>query len=300
MVRNESTRVGAESRRGRGSLSNASGRFERETRHCFDDGWETQAEPLAPLRTTLTEEKSRNVIARNESPDVGFETSINPYRGCEHGCIYCFARPTHAWLGLSPGLDFESRLLMKPDAAELLKRELQRPSYRCAPIAMGTNTDPYQPVEQRLEITRSLLEVLRRFRHPVSIVTKSNAIVRDLDILSELAVQGLVKAALSVTTLDRRLARRMEPRAPTPERRLAAIRRLSEAGIPTAAMVAPVIPAINDSEIEDIMSAVAEAGAIGASYVLLRLPLEIKELWREWLEEQPSAGACGARGPTPA
>jgi len=285
MVRNESTRIEAAARRGRGSISNASGRFERRTRHCFDDGWDSAGLPLPPLRTILSEDKSRSIIARNDSPDVGFEQSINPYRGCEHGCVYCFARPTHAWLGLSAGLDFESKLFFKPRAAELLERELRAPGYRCQPIAMGTNTDPYQPAEQRLEITRALLDVMLRFRQPVSIVTKSQAILRDLDLLSDLAADGLVKVALSVTTLDRRLARRMEPRAATPQRRLAAMRRLAGAGIPTGVMVAPVIPAINDAEIEAILAAAAEAGASGAGYVLLRLPLEIKELWREWLEE---------------
>jgi DNA repair photolyase len=241
--------------------------------------------PPAPLRTTLSEDKSQSIIARNSSPDIGFDRSINPYRGCEHGCVYCFARPTHAWLGLSAGLDFESRLFYKPAAAALLEKALRRPHYRPAPIAMGTNTDPYQPAEQRFEITRQILEVLARFRHPVSIVTKSHSIVRDIDILAPMGQAGLAKVALSVTTLDRGLARRMEPRAATPERRLAAIRQLAEAGIPTGVMAAPVIPAINDMEIEAILEAAASAGAIGAGYILLRLPLEIKQLWAEWLAE---------------
>ena len=285
MHEEETTKVQAAGRRGRGTLSNASGRFEAEARLSTDDGWDRSALAPAPLRTTLTPDQSRSIIARNTSPDLGFDRSINPYRGCEHGCVYCFARPTHAWLGLSAGLDFESRLFYKPEAASLLERELRRRHYRVAPIAMGTNTDPYQPVEQRLEITRSILEVLARFEHPLSITTKSQSIVRDIDILAPMAARGLVKVALSVTTLDRGLARRMEPRAATPARRPGAIRRLSEASIPTAVMVAPVIPAINDAEIEAILTAAARAGAGGAGYILLRLPLEIKQLWSEWLAE---------------
>jgi DNA repair photolyase len=284
-MQGKDTQVPSEGRRGRGTVSNASGRFERETRHRFDDGWDSAAEPVPPLRTELTEDKSRSIIARNDSPDVPFEQSINPYRGCEHGCVYCFARPTHTFLGLSAGLDFESRLFFKPRAAELLEAELRRPGYRCRTIAMGTNTDPYQPVEQRFEITRAILEVMLAYRHPVSIVTKSQSILRDLDILSALAAERLVKVGISVTTLDRGLARAMEPRAATPERRLAAMRRLSQAGIPTGLMLAPVIPAINEAEIEAIVAAAAAAGAVGAGYVLLRLPLEIKQLWREWLAE---------------
>jgi DNA repair photolyase len=285
MHEEETTKVAQMGRRGRGSLSNASGRFEAEARSSVDDGWGTAARAPAPLCTTLTEDQSRSIIARNTSPDIGFDRSINPYRGCEHGCVYCFARPTHAWLGLSAGLDFESRLFYKPAAARLLEKELGRPHYRPAPIAMGTNTDPYQPVEQRLEITRAILQVLARFEHPVAITTKSQSIVRDIDILAPMAARGLVKVALSVTTLDRGLARRMEPRAATPGRRLAALRQLGRAGIPTAVMVAPVIPAINDGEIEAILEAAAEAGAAGAGYILLRLPLEIRQLWVEWLAE---------------
>jgi DNA repair photolyase len=285
MQEEETTKVPEPGRRGRGALSNASGRFEAAARSSVDDGWGTAAMAPAPLRTTLTEDRSRSIIARNNSPDIGFDRSINPYRGCEHGCVYCFARPTHAWLGLSAGLDFESRLFYKPEAARLLEKELARPHYRPAPIAMGTNTDPYQPAEQRLEITRAILQVLARFEHPLSITTKSESIVRDIDILAPMAARGLVEVALSVTTLDRGLARRMEPRAATPGRRLAALRRLARAGIPTAVMVAPVIPAINDGEIEAILEAAAEAGAGGAGYILLRLPLEIRQLWAEWLAE---------------
>ncbi len=280
----ETTRIPAEARRGRGAVSNASGRFESQTRFLADDGWGTAEREPPVRRTEVTIDASKSVIARNDSPDVGFDRSINPYRGCEHGCVYCFARPTHAWLGLSPGLDFESRLFAKPDAAEILLGELAKPGYDCRPIAMGTNTDPYQPLEQRMEITRSILEVLAAHDHPVTIVTKSHAIVRDIDILAPMAERNLVHVALSVTTLDRDLARVMEPRAATPRRRLAAIRRLREAGIPTGVMVAPVIPAINDMEIEEILQAAAWAGADGAAYVLLRLPLEIKDLWAEWLE----------------
>ena len=285
MHEEETTRVELNARRGRGAVSNASGRFEAEQRFIVDDGWGSAERDLVTLKTTLSKDSSKSVITKNDSPDIGFDQSINPYRGCEHGCVYCYARPTHAWLGLSPGLDFESRLFFKPDAAAILEKELRHRRYRCRTIAMGTNTDPYQPVEQRHEITRSLLEVMGSFNQPVSIVTKSQSIVRDIDILGPMAEKGLVKVALSVTTLDRELARRMEPRAATPGRRLAAIRRLVEAGIPTGVMVAPVIPAINDMEIEKILEASAAAGAIGAAYVLLRLPLEIKSLWRDWLAE---------------
>lgn len=271
-------------RKGRGARSNASGRYEKEARDAFDDGWGSLDEEPPPLTTTVGIDRSRTVIARNQSPDVPFEQSINPYRGCEHGCTYCFARPTHAWLGLSPGLDFESRLFAKPDAPRLLKRELANPRYRCRTIAMGTNTDPYQPIERRYRITREILEVLTAHNHPVSIVTKSALVLRDLDILSPMAAKGLVKVCLSVTTLDRRLARRMEPRAATPAKRLEAIGKLNEAGVPVGVLVAPVIPALNDHEIEAILSATRKSGARTAGYVLLRLPLEIKELFREWLE----------------
>jgi len=276
--------VVAERRRGRGAVSNTSGRFEPHARVVFDDGWQS-LEELPPFKTVVQEERARKIITRNESPDLGFDRSINPYRGCEHGCIYCYARPTHAYQGLSPGLDFETRLFVKPDAPELLARELAAPGYQPKMIALGTNTDPYQPIERKWQLTRRILEVLRDAKHPVGIVTKSALVIRDLDILSEMAAKGLAKVALSVTTLDHRLARTMEPRASTPQRRLEAIRLLTKAGVPTAVMVAPIIPAINDSEIERILDAAAAAGATEAGYVMLRLPLEIKDLFREWLTE---------------
>ena len=272
--------------RGRGALSNASGRYEREARVLVDDGWTREDEAPPALKTEVLKDSSRTIITRNQSPDISFEQSINPYKGCEHGCIYCFARPTHAYLGLSPGADFESRIFAKPNAADLLRRELASPGYVPKTIAMGTNTDPYQPIERQLKITRSILEVLQEFRHPVGIVTKSPLILRDLDILAPMAEQGLARAALSITTLDRRLARAMEPRAGTPPRRLEAIRALNREGIPAGVMFAPVIPALNDDELEAVLSAAAQAGAESAGYVLLRLPLEIKDLFREWLEER--------------
>ncbi len=271
-------------RRGRGTGSNASGRYEPLARIAFDDGWQGLDE-LPPFKTTVTADSTRKIIARNDSPDISFDRSINPYRGCEHGCVYCFARPTHAYLGLSPGLDFESKLFMKPNAPELLERELSAPGYVPKTIAIGTNTDPYQPIERRYKIMRGILEVLERAGHPVGIVTKSNLVLRDLDILSRMAERNLVKVALSVTTLDAKLARTMEPRAATPARRLEALRQLTAAGVPTSAMVAPVIPAINDAEIERILEAVAAAGVRHAGYVLLRLPLEVRDLFREWLIE---------------
>ena len=236
------------------------------------------------MPTTVTVDATRTVIARNDSPDVGFDRSINPYRGCEHGCVYCYARPSHAWLGLSPGVDFETRLFAKPDAASLLRQELARPSYRCAPIAMGTNTDPYQPVERERRITREILKVLADCNHPVTIVTKSALIERDLDILAPMAEKGLTAAALSVTTLERTVARAMEPRAAAPARRLAAIRSLAEAGIPVRVMVAPVVPGITDHELEAILEAARDAGAELASWILLRLPGEVKELFADWLD----------------
>ena len=274
--------VARELRRGRGTLSNASGRYEPIARIAFDDGWQS-LEDLPPFKTTVAVDSSRKVITRNDSPDLGFDRSINPYRGCEHGCVYCFARPTHAYLGLSPGLDFESKLFMKPDAPELLERELSEQNYSPRTIAIGTNTDPYQPIERRHEIMRRILEVLERAGHPVGIVTKSALVLRDLDILSRMAERNLVKVALSVTTLDPKLARTMEPRASTPTRRLEALRRLSAAGVPTSVMVAPVIPAINDMEIERILDAASVAGVKGAGYVILRLPLEVRDIFREWL-----------------
>jgi DNA repair photolyase len=278
------TGVDRERRRGRGATSNASGRYEPTARIAFDDGWRS-IEELPAFETTVTEEKPRKIITRNDSPDIGFDRSINPYRGCEHGCVYCFARPTHSYMGLSAGLDFESKLFAKPDAPALLERELSAPNYSPRVIAIGTNTDPYQPIERKYEIMRGILEVLERAGHPVGIVTKSALVTRDIDILARMARRGLVKVALSVTSLDAKLARTMEPRAATPARRIEAIRRLSEAGVPTSVMVAPVIPAINDAEIERILDAAHAAGALEAGYVLLRLPLEVRDLFREWVIE---------------
>ena len=271
-------------RKGRGAVSNRSGRYEAEARFATDDGWGgAEAEPER-LATTVTPDASRTVIARNSSPDVPFDRSINPYRGCEHGCVYCFARPTHAWLGLSPGLDFESRLFAKHDAAALLAAELRRPKYQCRVIALGTNTDPYQPIERELGITRGVLQVLSDFRHPVGIVTKSALVGRDADILAPMSAHGLAAVFISVTTLDPGLARRLEPRAPTPARRLETIAGLSAAGVRVGVMTAPMIPGLNDAELEAILEAAAGAGAVSASYVLLRLPLEIRDLFAEWLE----------------
>ena len=239
---------------------------------------------MPSFATTVSVNSTRKIITRNQSPDISFDRSINPYRGCEHGCVYCFARPTHAYLGLSPGLDFESKLFVKPDAPALLEKELSAPNYEPRTIAIGTNTDPYQPIERKYQVMRGILEVLERAGHPVGIVTKSALILRDLDILTRLAERNLVKVALSVTTLDPKLARTMEPRAATPVRRLEALRQMSAAGIPTSVMVAPVIPAINDAEIERILDAASVAGVKGAGYVLLRLPLEVRDLFVEWLK----------------
>jgi len=281
--------------KGRGAVTNASGRFERERRErvigswpgdnpfqgTSPDGWDAEKRP----KTEVAVDASRTIIARNQSPDVPFDRSINPYRGCEHGCIYCFARPTHAYLGYSPGLDFETKLLAKPDAAGLLDAALRKPGYRPAVMALGTNTDPYQPIEKERGITREVLQVLSDFGHPLSIVTKSALVTRDIDILAPMAARGLVSVALSITTLDRGLARIMEPRASTPSRRLDAVHALKSEGIPVHVLAAPIIPAINDGEIEALVEAAAEAGARGMGHILLRLPLEIKELFREWLEE---------------
>ena len=271
-----------ERRRGRGAQSNASGRYEPLARIAFDDGWRALDE-LPAFKTTVQTDATRKIVTRNDSPDIGFDRSINPYRGCEHGCVYCFARPTHAYLGLSPGLDFESKLFVKPEAAELLAKELAAPNYQPKVIAIGTNTDPYQPIERKYEVMRRILEVLERAGHPVGIVTKSALVLRDVDILARMAERKLAKVALSVTTLDAELARKMEPRAATPMRRLETLRRLSQAGVPTTVMVAPVIPALNDSEIERILEAAQVAGVREAGYVLLRLPLEVRDLFREWL-----------------
>jgi DNA repair photolyase len=276
------TTVDRERRRGRGAQSNASGRYEPLARIAFDDGWRS-LDDLPPFKTTVTVDATRRIITRNESPDISFDRSINPYRGCEHGCVYCFARPTHAYLGMSPGLDFESKLFVKPEAATLLERELSAPNYTPRVIAIGTNTDPYQPIERRYQVMRRILEVLERAGHPVGIVTKSALVLRDLDILARMAERRLAKVALSVTTLDPELARTMEPRAATPARRLEALRRLAQAGVPTTVMVAPLIPALNDQEMERILDAAALAGVKEAGYVVLRLPLEVRDLFREWL-----------------
>jgi DNA repair photolyase len=272
--------------KGRGAITNQTNRFERLTAQAVDDGWESadREDDTPPLRTVLIRDNSKTIIARNTSPDVPFAQSINPYRGCEHGCVYCFARPTHAFLGLSPGLDFESRILFKPEAARLLDKELRRPRYKCTVMAMGTNTDPYQPTEKSLRITRSILEVLSAFNQPVGIVTKSALVLRDLDILAPMAERGLAQVCVSVTTLDHTLANKLEPRAATPARRIETIRTLAAAGVPTGVMAAPMIPALNDHEMEDILQAARQAGAQIASYILLRLPLEIKDLFVEWLE----------------
>ncbi|MBZ0217383.1 MAG: PA0069 family radical SAM protein [Fimbriimonadaceae bacterium] len=276
--------VGNERRRGRGAVSNHTGRFEALEKVFADDGWDIY-EQLEPFRTFVTQEHAKTIITRNTSPDISFDRSINPYQGCEHGCTYCFARPTHAYYGQSPGLDFETRLFAKPNAAALLRKELAEPGYEVRPIAMGTNTDPYQPIERQHRITRSILKVLHHTSHPVGIVTKSTMILRDLDILSALAARNLVKVAISVTTLDRTLARNMEPRAATPQRRIDAIRKLADAGIPVSVMAAPIIPGLNDHEIENILMSAAAAGATNAGYILLRLPLEVRDLFREWLED---------------
>jgi len=269
--------------RGRGAVSNMSGRYENQHREVVDDGWHI-TEEVKPLRTEVTDEAPKHILTRNSSPDIPFDRSINPYRGCEHGCIYCFARPSHAYMGLSPGLDFESKLFAKPDAAVLLRKELAAKNYKVAPIAMGTNTDPYQPLEKERGITREILKVLLEYEHPVTLLTKSRLIVRDMDIITQMAEKGLIKVALSVTTLDRRLARLMEPRASTPQKRLDAIRLLSDAGVPTGVMFAPVIPALNDHEMEAVLSAAAHAGAADAGFILLRLPRELGPLFEEWLE----------------
>ncbi len=266
---------------GRGARTNASGRYERFAHEAFDDGW--TREEVQPLETVVTPELAKSIISTNQSPDVSFDQSINPYRGCEHGCIYCYARPNHAYVGLSPGLDFETKLFVKANAAELLEAEFSKPSYRPKTIMLGGVTDIYQPIERGYGVTRAILEVMERWRHPVSLITKSQLVMRDIDVLARLAERGLAKAAVSVTTLERRIARVMEPRAAAPHRRIEAIRALTQAGVPVTVMVAPIVPAINDSEIEAILEEAAKAGASSAGYVVLRLPREIKDLFREWL-----------------
>jgi DNA repair photolyase len=282
MIEQSGIRVRPERNRGRSAGINPTGRFEPITRHVFDDGWET-LEDLPPFKTEVQVEKPRTIITRNDSPDISFDRSINPYRGCEHGCVYCFARPTHSYMGLSPGLDFESKLFAKRDAAKLLDKELSKEGYQPRTIAIGTNTDPYQPIEKQWRIMREILEVLDARSHPVGIVTKSALVTRDIDILSRMAERGLAKVALSVTTLDRVLARTMEPRASTPTKRLEAIRQLSDAGIPASVMVAPIVPGLTDQEIEKILDAARAAGAQDAGYVLLRLPLEVSPIFKDWL-----------------
>ncbi len=268
---------------GRGARTNAGGRYERFVSEAFDDGW--TPEEVRPLETIVTPELAKSIISTNSSPDISFDRSINPYRGCEHGCIYCYARPNHAYVGLSPGLDFETKLFVKANAAELLEAEFAKPSYRAKTIMLGGVTDIYQPIERGYGVTRALLEVMERWRHPVALITKSQLVMRDIDILARLAERGLARAAISITTLDRRIARVMEPRAATPQRRLEAVRMLTQAGVPTTVMMAPIVPAITDNEIEAVLQACAEAGANAAGYVVLRLPLEIKDLFKEWLAE---------------
>jgi DNA repair photolyase len=270
--------------KGRGALSNPPPRFVAAQTEAVDDGW-YQDETPDTIATQVRPEPARSIIARNDSPDIGFEQSINPYRGCEHGCPYCYARPSHAYMDLSPGIDFETKIFYKADAGRLLEQELGRPSYVVKPIALGANTDPYQPLERKLRVTRSILEVLERTRHPLTIVTKGSLILRDLDLLASLARDDLVRVFVSVTSLDPELKRILEPRAAAPQARLRVLRELSAAGVPAGALVAPIIPAVNDSEVEQIIAAVTEAGARQAGYVLLRLPHELKQLFREWLDE---------------
>ena len=271
--------------KGRGASTSPPPRYLQDRSAAIDDGWDPGEAAPVPLRTQVTEEQARSIISRNRSPDIPFEQSINPYRGCEHGCVYCYARPTHAYLDLSPGLDFETRLFAKTNAAELLQEELAHPSYACRLIALGANTDPYQPIEREWRVTRGIIEVLARCRHPLSIVTKSALVERDIDLLAPMAADNLVEVHLSITTLDNGLASRLEPRANGPARRLECVRRLSRAGIPTGVLFAPVIPALNDAHLERVLEAAREAGAMYAGYVLLRLPHEVKDLFVAWLQE---------------
>ena len=282
LVERSGIRIANQRIRGRAAGLNPSGRFETSSRHMFDDGWQSLDE-LPPFKTEVTAETPRNIITRNDSPDLPFDRSINPYRGCEHGCVYCFARPSHSYMGLSAGVDFESKLFAKPNAAKLLRKELASDDYQVKSMALGTNTDPYQPIERQWRVTREILEVLEETNHPVGIVTKSALVTRDIDILSRMAAKGLARVAVSVTSLDRRLSRAMEPRAATPSLRLDTIRQLSEAGIPTSVIVAPVIPALNDHEMERILDAAMANGAQDASYILLRLPHEVSGLFKDWM-----------------
>ena len=269
--------------KGRGAPANLEGRYESFQREAVDDGWGRDEEALPPIRTEVTRETAKSIIARNDSPDIPFDQSINPYRGCEHGCVYCYARPTHAYLGLSPGLDFETRICAKTNAAELLRKELAAPGYRPSPIALGANTDPYQPVERELRITRSILEVLAECEHPFTIVTKNALVERDIDLVAPMAAKRMAHAYVSVTNLDAGLARKLEPRASAPYRRLEAIRRLADAGIPVGVIVAPLIPFVTDRYMEEILERACAAGATSAGYILLRLPLEVAPLFKEWL-----------------
>ncbi len=275
--------VTGQMRIGRGAVSNPVGRFESVGVEAVDDGWQGDEAPLPQLATIVQPDASRSIITRNDSPDIPFTQSINPYRGCEHGCVYCFARPSHAYFNLSPGLDFETRLFYKPDAVKLLEAELAKPGYRCQTIALGTNTDPYQPIEREHRLMRGILELLQRCHHPVSIVTKGSLIERDIDVLAQLARRNLVSVGISITTLRNDLKRTLEPRAAAPAARLRVIRQLSEAGVPVTVMVAPVIPLLTDHELEHILEQAAAAGARHAAYLLLRLPFEVKQLFRDWL-----------------
>ena len=276
--------------KGRGATFNPANRFRREAREAVDDGWsrtgdEEDGEDLPPPKTTISIQNARTIISRNDSPDIPFTQSINPYQGCEHGCVYCYARPSHAYLDLSPGLDFETRLFAKPDAARLLRAELAQPGYRCEPIALGTNTDPYQPIEREWKITRQLIEVLAECEHPLTITTKGVLVERDLDLLAPMAAKNLARVYVSIAMLDRELARKLDPRAPAPQRRLAMIRAISDAGVPVGVSVAPVIPQLTDKDLEAILEAAAAHGARAATWVMLRLPREVKLLFRDWLAQ---------------
>ncbi len=273
-----------QSLRGRGAASNVAGRYEAATREALDDGWDIPEEARV-VRTEVRDERARSALAWNESPDLGFDRSVNPYRGCEHGCVYCYARPTHAYLNLSPGLDFETKLIARPGIGAVLERELSAKGYVPKVVVLGTNTDPYQPVEAERRVTREVIEVLAAFRHPLGITTRGSLVERDIDLLAPMAAQGLARVGISVTTLDAGLARRMEPRAPAPARRLQMIRRLTDAGVPVRVMVSPVIPGLTDHEVERILEAARDAGAVAASSIMLRLPREVAGLWQEWLAE---------------
>ena len=276
---------GMKPQRGRGAGGNPDGRYLTTTREAYDDGWTNDDRVIPPLKTTVTKERSKTIITQNNSPDLPFEQSINPYRGCEHGCVYCYARPAHAYMDLSPGLDFESRLFSKPDAAQLLRKEFARKGYQCSAISLGSNTDAYQPIERRLKITREVLAVMAECNHPVTIVSKSSLVERDIDLLAPMAAVGLAQVFISITSLDRGLSRRMEPRAAAPQRRLQTVKTLAHAGIPTGVMFAPVIPALNDDHLEDVLAAATAAGARYAGYIMLRLPREVNGLFKDWLQQ---------------